>query len=604
MPAILPPFKIPLVRPPHPTSPSATTLMRLSVRPAAVLLALATLATYANSLGGALVFDDIGSLVTNTTLRDWRTAFFPPGGGITVSGRPVLNASFALSHALGGGAPWGHHIVNVLVHTCAALALFGFVRRTLLLPSLRARYAASATLLAFCIALLWALHPLQTQAVTYLVQRAESQMGLFFLLACYAYVRGATASPSEGGELASPRAAPLSPTVWFTLSAAATLLSLGTKEVAVAIPLLILCHDRAFVAGTVAVALRSRRTFYLCLFATWIPLAALVLGTGGNRGGTSGFHLGLAPLDYWLTQFEALTRYLALSFWPHPLIFEYGTFFTTRFAAAAPYSLVVLPLIVATLWTLWRRPSLGFIGLWFFAILAPTSLMPGTLQMIVEHRLYLSLAAILTLIVLAAHARLPRFTLPLFSTLALTCAILTAARNLDYRSDLALWSGTVAHRPDNARAHLYLANALALAGRPAEAIGHYETAHRLAPADAEAPANLSLALSNLGRLTEAIAAAEAALRLNPGFATAHLNLALALLHAGRPTDAVPHLETALALSPSLADAHNSLGVALIQLGRAPEAAAHFESALRLRPDYASARDNLARLRTLLRSPSP
>ncbi|MCX6950853.1 MAG: hypothetical protein NTV51_01505, partial [Verrucomicrobia bacterium] len=149
--------------------------MRLSARAAAALLVLAAFAAYANSFGGTWVFDDIASVVNNATIRDWRTAFFPPNsGGVTVSGRPVLNASFALSYALSGSAPWGHHLVNLLIHTLAGLALFGFARRTLLLPSLAARWGRDATPLAFAIALLWTLHPLQTESVTYLVQRAES----------------------------------------------------------------------------------------------------------------------------------------------------------------------------------------------------------------------------------------------------------------------------------------------------------------------------------------------------------------------------------------------------------------------------------------------
>jgi len=80
--------------------------MRLTVRAAAALLSLATLAAYANSFTGPFVFDDLASIAHNPTLRDWRTAFFPPNtGGLTVSGRPLLNASFAISYALSGTAP-------------------------------------------------------------------------------------------------------------------------------------------------------------------------------------------------------------------------------------------------------------------------------------------------------------------------------------------------------------------------------------------------------------------------------------------------------------------------------------------------------------------
>lgn len=624
--------------------------MRLNVRAAAVILVLASLAAYANSFGGTWIFDDIASVVNNATLRDWRAAFSPPSGGLTVSGRPVLNLSFATSYALSGNSTWGHHLVNWLIHTLAGLTLFGLVRRTLLLPSLAPRWSAHALPLAFFIALLWTLHPLQTQAVTYLVQRAESLMSLFFLLTFYAYVRSVTppkmdgdlraptASSKHSRSLASGRAPPSpslasSPLAWSAASIAACLLGVATKEVTVVAPVLVLLHDRTFVSGSFLAAWRARRPLYLSLFATWIPLAALVASTGGNRSGTSGFDVGVGALAYWLTQFEALTRYLALTFWPRPLVFEYGTFWTSGFAEVAPFALVVIPLAIATLWALWRHPKIGFLGGWFFAILAPTSLTPGTIQMIVEHRMYLPLAAVLTLAVLAAHTYLNRRALGVAVAAALAFAALTEHRNRDYRSEITLWADTVAKRPANASAHNglavaelaagdiaaavdhfaqatrfapqradYLANyasALARAGHTADAIARYEDALRLNPTYAEAHANLALILSETDRLTEAITHGETAIRLAPRYAPAHLNLGIALLRAGRAANSATALETALRLDASSPEAHNTLGVALINLSRPTEAAPHFETALRLRPDYTETRDNLARLRALL-----
>jgi tetratricopeptide (TPR) repeat protein len=619
--------------------------MRLTVRTAAALLALATLLTYANSLGGVYVFDDLASLVNNPALRDWRQAFFPPRGALTVSGRPVLHASFAFSHALGGGAVWGHHVINVLIHLAAGLTLFGIVRRTLLRPSLAPRFGAHALPLAFFVALLWALHPLQTESVTYLVQRAESLMGLFFLLTFYAYLRGATATlpvaPAAGSSRprrasppsSNPDDTTLSPTAWFTLSVSACLLGVGTKEVIVVAPVLVLLHDRAFVAGSFRAAWRARRAFYVALFATWLPLAALVLGLGGNRGGTSGFDVGASVVSYWLTQFEAVTRYLGLTFWPHPLVFEYGTFWTKDPADVLPYAGLIVALAAAGLWALWRRPQAGFLAAAFFAILAPTSLMPGTIQMIVEHRMYLPLAAVVTFATLLVYLWLGRRAIWVGGLAAVAFAALTSARNLDYRTELSLWGDTVAKRPANASAHNalalaqlaagetasalthfesairlapqradYLANyagALARTGRPADAIARYEEALRLKPDYADAHSNLGLILSEAGRLPEAIAHGETAVRLAPHLASTHGNFGVTLLHAQRPADAVAQLESALYLDATSAEAHNSLGVALIQLGRAAEALPHFEAALRSKPDYPQARDNLARLRTLL-----
>jgi hypothetical protein len=131
--------------------------------------------------------------------------------------------------------------------------------------------------------------------------------------------------------------------------------------------------------------------FHLALAGTWVLGAWLIARTGGNRGGSVGFGVGVGWVDYWLTQFTAIGRYLWLSVWPHPLVFEYGGFWIKGFDEIALQVVIVFGLLAGTVFALWRRSALGFLGAWFFGILAPTSLAPGTTQMIVEHRMYLRL---------------------------------------------------------------------------------------------------------------------------------------------------------------------------------------------------------------------
>jgi hypothetical protein len=172
-------------------------------------------------------------------------------------------------------------------------------------------FGRDALPLALAVALLWTLHPLQTEAVTYVIQRVESLMGLCYLLTLYCLIRSVD----------SPR-----PALWQGCMVTACLLGMATKEVMATAPLLGLLYDRTFLAGSFREAWQRRRWWYVGLAATWLPLACLVAGTGGNRGGTSGFNVGVAPWAYWLTQFQAVAHYLKLSVWPHPLVFEYGTF--------------------------------------------------------------------------------------------------------------------------------------------------------------------------------------------------------------------------------------------------------------------------------------
>lgn len=549
-------------------------------RLAAVVILAAALAAYATSLGGAFVFDDIPAIVENPTIRRlWppHAALSPPPGGLTVSGRPVLNLTFALNHAFGGLDPRGYHALNLLIHVLAGLALCSLVRRTLELPVFGPGQRTAASPLALAVALLWTVHPLQTEAVTYVVQRAESLMGLCFLLTLLAFLRGAT----------SPRPAP-----WFALAVACCLLGAGTKEVMATAPVLVFLFDRTFLAGSFAEAWRRRRPVHIALAATWLPLAWLVLANGGNRGGTMGLGLGVEWWRHALTQFEAVTRYVTLAFWPHPLLFEYGTSWPGSAGQVLPHVPGVLALVAGTGYALWRRPALGFLGAWFLIILAPTSLVPGTMQLIVEHRMYLPLAAVLAAAVFGLHRLSGRWTWPVVGVLALAGIGLTAQRNLDYRSAITIWADTAAKRPANANARNNLGNALADAGRLAEAVAEYQAALRHDARMPDAHYNLGLALAELDRPDEAVPHLAESLRLRPQHAQAEAALGNALAALGRPAEAVLHLATAQRLSPRDVDIRYNLAGALAQAGRFDEAAGHYRGILGERPGDAETHNNL------------
>jgi len=566
---------------PHPPEPAVATASGRVVAVACGVLVLAIFAAYVNSLSGPFVYDDKDSIVENLTLRHlWPLSdvLAPLSGGLTVSGRPVLNLSLALNFAAGGLDVRGYHVTNVLIHALTCLTLFGLVRRTLVLPSLREPFGEAAVPVAFTVAALWALHPLQSETVTYIVQRAESLMGLFYLLTLYGFVRSVDAP---------------APRRWKALSVGACLLGMATKENMVSAPVLVLLLDRAFVAGSFAEAWRRRRGFYAGLAATWILLIGLLASTGGNRGGSVGIGVDISWGDYVLTQFPALVHYVRLSFWPAPLVFEYGTFWIGSLADVWPQACVVIALIAGTVFALWRKPAVGFLGAWFFAVLAPTSLVPGMTQRIVEHRMYLSLAPLVVLIVAAVYPRVGRLGLAAFWALAAGLGWLTFQRNADYHSEIALWADTVVKRPANAGAHASLGAALAEAGRMAEAVREDEMALRLTPGLLTTRNNLGTALIAVGRVSEAIQLLEESLRQDPNNAQAHLNLGVALDLLKRTPKAMPHYLAAVRIKPDFAEAQNNLGDALSRSGRNAEGIAHLQEALRLKPAFVSAHYNLA-----------
>jgi hypothetical protein len=163
---------------------------------AALLIVAAGAAGYSNSFDGIFVFDDEPALEHNPNLRTlWPlTTSMAAPADTTLSGRPVASLTFAIDHASWGGKVAGYHATNLAIHLLSSLLVFGLVRRTLLTPSLSATFARSAIPLASVIALLWLVHPLQTGSVTYLVQRVESLMGLFYMTTLYCAVRALDAA--------------------------------------------------------------------------------------------------------------------------------------------------------------------------------------------------------------------------------------------------------------------------------------------------------------------------------------------------------------------------------------------------------------------------
>jgi len=547
------------------------------------VLLLAGVLAYHNSFSVPFLFDDDSSIASNPTIRSlWPPlqALSPPASGETVSNRPLINFSLAVNYALSGLDVFGYHIVNLAIHLGAALALFGVVRHALQLPVLRPRFCNAARPIAFVAALWWMLHPLQTESVTYIVQRAESLMGLFYLLTLYTAIRS----------MESPRAFR-----WQLLAVISCLAGMAAKEVMVTAPVIVLLFDRTFVVGSFREAWQQRRWFHLALFSTWLPLGWLI-GANFSRGGTAGFGAGVAAGAYWLTQTEAIAYYLKLSLWPHPLIFEYGTFWL-RISDAMPYALIVVPLVMATLVALWRWPAFGFLGVWFFGILSPTSLMPGTIQMVVEHRMYLPLAAILVLVAIGLYRLSPRVLLPVGLAVAVVLGGMTALRNHDYRNAIAIWEDTVAKRPEGVLALTNLGAALIEAHQESdEAIMHLREAIRLKPESYKGYCNLGLALLQLpGHVGDAIASCEKALALQPNNADALADLGLALTQIPeRRGEAIERFQQALQVKPNFPKAHSGLGSVLLRTpGRESEAILNIRAALRLGPDNAEDHVNLA-----------
>jgi protein O-mannosyl-transferase len=567
---------------------------------AGALLVLAVGLVYADSVRGPFVFDDIPAIVQNPTLRhpgDLSFLLAPPGDQAgTVGGRPVLNLSLAANFAADGLRPFGYHAVNIGIHAAATLILFGIFLRTLSYRGNRRpntpigspQGRPSDLLVAFFSALLWAVHPLQTESVTYVIQRAESLMGLFYLLTLYSFARYAAPPAGTHGK-------------WAAVSVGACLLGMATKEVMVSAPLAVLFYDRAFVSGSFRDAWRRHRKLYLGLFATWLPLAVLVVSTRG-RGGTVGFGVSAGVWPYALTQCKAIVGYIALSLWPGRLIFDRGTSLVRHPQEIILQFLLLIMLLGGMLRALRRNSAVGFAAFCVFAILAPTSsLLPVATEPVAEHRMYLPLAAVCVLAVATLNAALSRISgrfagvwLCVFgAAAAASLGAATIRRNANYRSAIALWSDTVAKAPENPRGHNNLAEALLAGGLTEAASAEFAAAVRADPGYAPAQYNLGVTLLDSGNAQEAILHLEKAQSAPLHQAELHLYLGEAMERVGRRAEASDHFREALRLAPTSSEAAFGLGNSLAALGRYTDAVAAFESAARLAPGSVRIRNNLA-----------
>ena len=554
-------------------SKSEEQIQRQSSPYAPLLLLLAGCIVYANSLDGEFIYDDIHSIATNPDIRTlWPPDWMLPTDDVheTVNSRPLASFSLALNYAIGGLEMRGYRLFNLAVHILCGLALYGVVRRTLH-PA-----CAAATGLAFSCALLWLLHPLQSQCVNYIIQRRESLASLFYLLTLYGAIRGI-----DSGRRA-----------WYIASILSCALGMASKEIVVTAPFAVALYDRIYCCESWSQVWRDRRNYYLGFGA---PLLLLVFLVWGDPHGDS---IGFERVGVWqyaLNQCVAIVHYLRLMVWPDILLLDYGPPKALTLSDVFFQALLLVALLVCCGWGLVRYPQLAYPGVWFFLLLAPSSsVVPIAEEWAAERRVYLALAGPLLLVLLAAHRSLlgllgagKRVVLlgsGLVFCAALAMGAATFSRNLDYRSAQAVWQKDLAVRPDNARALRGLAYAHETTGNYQRAIELYQRALTLEPDEPGVYFNLGLIYARQGEWAAAIEHYRRAVQLVPTMANGHNNLALAYKETGHIAEALTHFRLAIEVQPGYATAHKNLGSILAARGEVEAAAHHFAAAARLQPD--------------------
>ncbi|MEK6247610.1 MAG: tetratricopeptide repeat protein [Planctomycetales bacterium] len=488
---------------------------------------------YVNSLTGPFFFDDLDWIDRSTNIRTvwplYHLLQFSEENSLV--GRPVISLIMAVNYSICGRNVVGYHIFNITVHILAALTLMGIVRRTLQLKSLQARFGIDAPWLAFCSALLWMVHPVQTECACYITQRTESVMGLFYFLTMYCAIRAGESSRKG----------------WWTTSAiVACAAGMGSKEVMVTAPIMVLLYDFVFRDKPFKSVVRHRRFLYIGLAACWGLLATLMFAFPHQN--TIGASAEITSWQYLKAQSLVIVDYIKTIAWPDELVLDYGFSMQYSLSDVVLPGLIILALLLLTAWCLVRLPELGFLGAWFFITLAPTSsFVPILTEVGAERRLYLPLASVAVLFVITAywlagqlstqatkrerrkvarrHRKIRAMTTG--AIVVVFVAVLcwrTTVRSTQYGSGIAIMESAVAARPTNYRALRNLGIEYNKADLKEEAYAKFQEALELAPSSINENYHMGLINYDLRKYRQAEICLERVLEIDPQYPGAELYL--------------------------------------------------------------------------------
>lgn len=565
---------------------------------AVLLLTAAVVAIYYNSLRNEFLFDDL-QVIVEQQMAGGHGQFAPLVSLLKgdPAHRPVRSASYAFDYALSGLDPWGYHVSNIAYHALSAIVVF-----------LIAQALCSRTVTALFTALLFAVHPIQTEAVTYLSGRRDVLSGLFVLLGVYLFIQ--YRRTGRVGYLAL--VLPVYPLAFFT------------KESGIILPLLCFSYDavsriraeasghgngvsslrKAWVAARAALGEGWRVYLPFILLAVGFASYTLLYARESRQMTYYGGSFGLTML----TEARVVVQYIRLLVFPLTLNadYSYNAFpVTTSWADPAALSavLMLVALGYAALRALPSLPLVTFGGVWFFVALLPVAQIVPHHELMAEHFLYIPSVGFCLAIAALLDPLLDRpRAVPALYTSVLTALLLlslrTVWRNADWKDDLTLWSKTVQTAPQAARVRNNLGAAYLRRGELLRAEQELDVAVRIKPDLAVAHGNLGKIALDRGDVERAERELQTALRLREEDLIPRLWLGAVLVRQGRMAEAEQQFRTVLHRPPYDAYAHNNLGVLFAKSGRSAEAEAAFQAALTRMPDLAEARQNLARLRRL------
>ena len=564
---------------------------------ALIFIALVAVAIYSNIYSAPFVFDDIRQIEDKTRIRDLRNYLSP---GILFSPRPLGELTLALNYKAGKLKVFGYHLINVMIHVINGFLAYFLARvifkRLCNYPTSHKSRSPSVPMMSLFTALIFVSHPIQTQAVTYTVQRYTSMAAMFYLASVlfYFYARVAAESRKQKAESRMNSAH----SALYVLSFFCAVLAFLSKQSSASLPIAILLVEFIFFD-------RSWKGWKRKL--VWFTPAFLIMGafifyaSGLFRGGVQ-FERLLEDVSFilrspgaetsrWIylcTQFNVLVIYIRLLFLPIGQNLDYmyplKEGFFDGFTPVA--FLFLIGILAMGIWNMKKRPVITFGIFWFFITLSVESSLLPISDAVFEHRLYLPMFGFAIVTTYLVFYGIPNKKLwPVWVSVLIVLSLGTATylRNQIWQDKVTLWSDVVSKSPGNFRAHCNLGFALCRDGQLDKGIKSYFEALRIKADYAYAHNNLGVALAQKGNLKDAFTHFSEALRLRPSDSETITNYGQALMQQGKIKEAVARFLKAIKLGPNNAKAHNNLGIALARQGNLAEAQVHFEEALKIEP---------------------
>ncbi len=510
------------------------------------LLILIGCLVYVNCLTKSFTFDDDAWIAGNEDLENPKKFFLSFANRLVVAVSILMNYTIAKENTL------SYRIFNVFIHIAATLTIYGLIRRTMLLPRFGERYFGRAPYIAFATALIWMVHPIQTQSVTYVIQRCESMAGLFYLLGIYCVLRGYSSGPFRRE-------------VWHMGAIVSVLCGFGSKETMVTFPVAMVLYDRIFLVTSsekkgflgwfhnqfihpVYEMLTRRAGAYVGMTVIVVAIMGINTYRAKEAEGGIGFsETRLTPKLYAFSEAKVIPYYIEKIFWPKDLSIDYQVNWgnatkvmdrvkeepdgfdsewyqnlTTektkspykpawpivlRLKDTFPESIIVVALVGISLILLLVRPGLGFLCFWFFLILAPTSSVMPIIDPIFEHRLYLSILTPAFLVVwigagLFRFIRVPVLSPVFLGAIVIALGVRSYLRNEDYHTRGTLWQTAVDVMPDAIRSRVNAGHGAIIDKEFEKAEIHLRRAVELSPYDMHALILLGDALDKQGKYEE------------------------------------------------------------------------------------------------------